>query len=90
MSASAATRRRNLTPPEIAERYGVAVTKVHNWIRCGELKALNLANRGCTRPRYFVPPESLAEFERAREVVPAVPRVRRKRQGVTKDYFPEL
>ena len=85
-----ATRKRNSTPPEIARRYGVAVGKVTKWIRDGELRALNLASSGCHRPRYSVPPEWLEEFERQRQVVPPVPRVRRPRQRDTKDYFPDL
>lgn len=61
---------RNLTPPDVAKRYRVATAKVLRWIRLGELKAINLANRGCTRPRYSISPEALAEFERSRQVVP--------------------
>jgi transposase len=65
-----------LKPPAIAKRYGVSNAKVIGWIRSGELAAINLASRGCTRPRYAVSPESLEQFERARQVVPpaAVPR----------------
>jgi len=65
-----ATARRNLTPPQIASRYGVATSKVIHWIVTGELAALNFARRGCIRPRYSVTPEALAAFEEARRVVP--------------------
>ena len=83
-------RPRNLTPPEIARGYGVAVGKVTAWIRAGELRALNLANSGCHRPRYSVTPEALEEFERSRQVVPAVHSVRRRRQSAGRDFFPDL
>ncbi len=62
--------RRNFTPPEVAKRYGVATAKVLLWIRQGELLALNLANRGCVRPRYSISLEALEQFEAARRVVP--------------------
>ena len=67
---TATVRRRNLTPPEVAKRYGVATTKVLLWIRTGELAALNFANRGCTRPRYSITPEAIAAFEESRRVIP--------------------
>jgi hypothetical protein len=65
-----ADERRNRTPPEIARQYRIATKKVLTLIRTGELRALNLANRGCTRPRYSITPEALEEFERSREVIP--------------------
>ena len=67
---SASTDRRHFTPPEIAEEFGVAVAKVIAWIRCGELKAIDVANRGCTRPRYRIAPDDLDRFKQARAVVP--------------------
>lgn len=84
-------KRRNSTPPEVAHRYGVATAKVINWIRTGELEALNLANRGCHRPRYSITPEALESFERSRQVIPTAPikRLRRRSAGSDKDYFPE-
>jgi hypothetical protein len=61
---------RNLTPPELARQYRVANKKVLAWIRNGELVAINLANRGCTRARYSIPPEAIEAFEEARRVIP--------------------
>jgi hypothetical protein len=83
--------RRNSTPPEVARRYGVATSKVINWIRTGELSALNLAHRGCTRPRYSIPAEALERFEEARTVIPdggesATRRLRRQPTNV-KQFF---
>lgn len=65
-----ATQRRNLTPPEVAKRLGVSVKKIIAWIRAGELQAMNLANRDCSRPRYRVTLDALEAFERSRLVVP--------------------
>jgi hypothetical protein len=84
--------RRNFTPPEVAKQFGVATTKVIAWIRCGELKALNLANRGCTRPRYSISPEALEQFERSRQVIPdgglsTTQRLRRQSQASVREYF---
>lgn len=84
--------RRNLTPPVIARQYGVATAKVIAWIRQGELVALNLAHRGCSRPRYSVTPEALEQFERNRQVVPdncesTTQKLRRRAAGTSKDYF---
>jgi hypothetical protein len=88
----AATHRRNLTPPDIARQYGVATSKVIAWIRQGELVALNLAHRGCKRPRYSVTPEALEQFERNRQVVPdggesTTQMLRRRATEGVKDYF---
>ncbi len=84
--------RRNLTPPKIASQYGVATSKVLDWIRSGELVALNLANRNCQRPRYSITPEALDQFERNRQVIPdggesTTRKLRRRASQTTKNYF---
>lgn len=85
--ATIATQRRNLTPPEVAKRLGVSVKKIIAWIRNGELRAMNLANSDCSRPRYRVPLEALEAFEKSRLVVPDddEPTVRRVRRRATND-----
>ncbi len=84
--------RRNLTPPLVAQELGVAVAKVIGWIRAGELQALDLANRGSTRPRYSISPESLEAFKKARQVVPlgeqsAAGRLRRQSKRSVREFF---
>lgn len=69
-SKSTTGRKRNQTPPEVARDFGVANAKALKWIRDGELLALNLANRGCVRARYSIPPEAIEAFKAARRVVP--------------------
>lgn len=88
---AATAQRRNLTPPEVARRFGVATTKVLRWIRTGELVAMNLANRGCVRPRYSIAPEAIEAFERSRQVIPdggisTTQRLRRRAAGNIKEF----
>ena len=72
------TTARNLTPPTIAKRYRVACETVVLWIRAGELPAINVARRGCRRPRYRCSEADLADFEAGRQVQPPIKPVRRK------------
>jgi len=75
---------RRLTPPQIAERYGVSPDKVLGWIRTGELRALNVATRLGGRPRYSVDEEDLVAFEKRRQVQPqGRQHTRRQRPGVS-------
>ncbi len=83
---------RNWTAPQVAEHFGVSPAKVITWIRQGELEALNLAHRGCTRPRYSISQDALEAFELARTVVPqgaarTSGRLRRHSQLPSKEYF---
>lgn len=79
--------RTKLTPPKVAERYGISADKVIAWIRAGELRAIDVATRRGERPRYLIDEQDLAAFERSREVVPASPRVKaRKRPARSPDY----
>lgn len=57
---------RHLTPPAIAARLGVAEETVRSWITGGELRAANVARRGCQRPPYRVDPADLEAFLAAR------------------------
>ncbi|MFN0199332.1 MAG: helix-turn-helix domain-containing protein, partial [Planctomycetaceae bacterium] len=69
-----------LTPPAIAQRLGVSPETVIGWIRSGELEAINVAQRGKSRPRYRVSPQSLADWELRRSVVTSVSPIRRPRR----------
>ena len=79
---------RYLTPPAVAERFGVDVHKIIGWIRAGELRAVNVATTTGGRPRYRISPSDLAAFENSRSAVPQprVARRRRKTPGIT-EYF---
>lgn len=78
-----------LTPPQVAERLGVSPDKILNWIRKGELNAVNVAAVGAGRPRYRISEEDLTKFQQARQNVkppPKSPRWRKKDPNVT-EYF---
>lgn len=62
--------RSKLTPPQIAQRWGIGTGKVEGWIRAGELRAIDASARRGGRPRYLVDVRDLAEFEERRAVVP--------------------
>jgi hypothetical protein len=68
-----------MTPAEVGQHLGRSVNTVLGWIHSGELRAVNLADRQRSRPRYIVEPDALAEFQRLRQTLPAVQRRRRRR-----------
>ena len=72
--------RTKVTPPEIARRWGVSADKVLGWIRSGELRAMNVASKLTSRPRYLVDLADLAAFEERRAVIPPPPRVQQRRR----------
>jgi hypothetical protein len=69
-----------LTPPDIGKRLRVKAGKVLAWIRCGELVAVNLAERRGGRPRWRVSSAALDDFLAARSCRPAATPVRRRRK----------
>ena len=68
-----------LTPPELARRWRISPDKVLNWIRSGELRAMNAATKQTGRPRYLVDPSDVEAFEARRTVQQAPKSPRRKR-----------
>jgi hypothetical protein len=76
-----------LTPPEIGRRLRVSADKVRGWIMRGELRAIDVADRVGSRPRWRVAPNDLADFE-ARRTATRTPPVKRRRQrtGVIEYY----
>ena len=82
---------RKLTVPQLSRQWGVSQNKILQFVKRGELRAMNLASHGSTRPRYAIDIDDIAAFERARQVVVdggevAAPRRRRRTENV-KDYF---
>jgi hypothetical protein len=73
----------------VARRYRVGEDKVRSWIARGELRAVNTAAVLCGRPRWVVPADALAEFERRRIGGPAPQVPRRRRREVVRDYYPD-
>src|SRR5262249_21232581 len=78
-----------LTVREVSRRYRVGEDKVREWIRHGELRAINTAAVRCGKPRFVILPEALAEFEQSRAAAepPKPPRKRRRTSRV--DYYPD-
>lgn len=62
-----------LTPPEIAKLMRVSPDTVLGWIRCAELRAVNVGS-GTKRARYPISREGFNKFLRRREVQPPAPR----------------
>lgn len=64
--------------------------RVRGWIKSGILKAVNTSDSTVAKPRYVVPPEALAEFERVRSAAPPPkPQSARRRPAGQTDYFPD-
>lgn len=88
MSAS----KQKITPPELAEIWGVSPAKVLALIKSGQLRAINLATRHGGRPRYAIDLADVEAFERARLVVPDCgdqrqQPTRRPQPDGTREYF---
>jgi excisionase family DNA binding protein len=68
-----------LTPPEVAQRYGVSPDTVRAWITSGDLRAVNISR--AKRPRYRVPVEALNDLDvkRLPRIASASPAQRRRR-----------
>jgi excisionase family DNA binding protein len=79
---------RHLSPGDVARQLGVRDAKIYAWIESGELRASNVAACPGGLPRYKVSPTALEEFLTARQVVPAlVPVRRRKRSDAVIEFF---
>lgn len=83
------TSDRYLTPPQLARRLGVSPDKVVGWIRRGELRAVNVADRPTGRPRWRINPADVATFEarRTAQVAPKVQRGRRQQDTTVVEFF---
>lgn len=84
-------QRTKVSVPHLAKEWGVAAKKITDFIKSGELRAINVATRPDQRPRYLIDRQDIEAFCRSRQVVPTgekSPRLRRKSTDV-KDYFPD-
>ncbi len=78
-----------LTVREVAARFRVGKTRIHEWIRSGQLSAINTAPIRSSRPRWVILPDALAAFERGRQGGAPAPQPQRRRRPAVKDYFPD-
>lgn len=81
-----------LTPPELAKLWGINPSKIIGAIRRGELRAINVAEPHCTRPRYLIDRADIAAYEKKLRVIPdggesATQKLRRKSQSGVKEFF---
>lgn len=80
---------RGPTVREFARLYRVGEDKVRGWIAHNELRAINTAATLCGRPRWVIPPDALAEFERRRAGGSAPRPTQRKKRSDLVDYYPD-
>jgi transposase len=66
---------------DLTDRFGVGEHTICEWIRRGELTAINVARKPGTRPKWRVTEEALAAFELARTAIPPPERARRRKQA---------
>jgi hypothetical protein len=67
------------TPPEVARRYRVKPDTVIDWIKSGELRAIDVSRPGSQRPRFRIDPADLVAFENKRLAKPqSAPKARRR------------
>ena len=68
-----------LTPPQVAQRYGVSPDTVRGWIASGQLPAVNVGKG--SRPRFRISADALRDFDAKRppQVVPTARSQRRRR-----------
>jgi excisionase family DNA binding protein len=86
--ADAEPAARGYTPNELAKVLRVSPDRIRQWIKGGELGAIDTSRRRCGRPRFVVLPHHLAEFERRRACGPT-PKPQRRRRTFVIDYFPD-
>ena len=77
------------TTADLSRRFRVGEDKIRNWIRSGELTAINTADVKCGRPRYVITAESLERFEKGRQAVTPPKPARRKKKSALIDYYPD-
>src|SRR5262249_34979453 len=86
VGVSTATSAAGLVVADVARRYRVSPSKVRAWIAAGELTAVNTA-APLARPRWVIPADALAAFERRRAGgAPRTP-IRRPRRRQAVDYY---
>jgi excisionase family DNA binding protein len=73
-----------LSVKDLCKRFAVSEGTVLTWIKCGELRAINVGRRpGAQKPRWRITPAALEAFELARTPTPLPPRTRRRKRAET-------
>jgi len=77
-----------LTVREASRVLRVGTAKILAWLRSGELRGYSTATSLAGRPRFIIPGEAIAEFQKRRSAAdPPKPPRRRKRTAFV-DFFP--
>ncbi|MCA9265919.1 MAG: helix-turn-helix domain-containing protein [Planctomycetales bacterium] len=83
--------RTKLTPPVLAKQWGVSPDKVLNFIRSGELRAIDISSSRGVRPRYLIDVADIEAFENRRTVSAEGPakstRRRGRKQARVREFF---
>ena len=82
------SEKENLTPPQLARRWGVNTAKIYALIQSGQLEAVNLAVNPKGIPRLRIKLAEIERFEQSRSTKPAEKTPRRRRATATagKEY----
>jgi hypothetical protein len=79
------------TVSDLCRRYRVRRSKILRWIKSGELKAIDTADKELgEKPRLVVLDVEFLASEQRRAAAKPKPAPRRKRTAAEKDYFPDL
>ncbi len=71
----------------IMDRFAVGEHTVGEWIRRGDLVAINVAKRPGTRPKWRITEEALAAFELSRQAAPPRERAKRRIQSKVHQFI---
>ncbi len=70
-----------MSPQQVAKRLRVSADKVRDWINKGELKAVNVANRDSSRPRWRISEDAIRDFENKRQASTPPSAVQRRKKN---------
>lgn len=70
------------SPGQLATNLGITVDKVLNWIRTGQIDAIDVSTDRQGRPRYRIDAEAIAKFKAARSPAPPPKSKRRKKKSL--------
>ncbi len=68
-----------ITPVQLAREYGCDAKTVREWIRTGQLRAIDAAVKPGGRPRFLIDRADVIAFENSRTVRPSTRCPRKKR-----------
>jgi excisionase family DNA binding protein len=90
MPMSDALTIRGYTTADAAKLFRVSEDKIRNWIRAGELAAINTSTTRSGKPRFVILPDAIQQFTAARSAAaPSSKPARRKRRTTAIDFYPD-